>query len=425
MYLSSRLNLLVVALIALVSFCTARTTITIQSCATRYCANPTEVLRTTKTIHKTTRYTKVRWRTSTKYKTTTTTTSTRFATTTKYSTSTLKTVTIITGTSTRTQTLPHWFFATEPYTVTWLRTSIYTPTYTVPTPSGFLALDNDPDNAASPDYTALPSAVVDADKRNVKIDIEPRDPANKYASAVTCTKTLLTKTGTSDLWKTTTKTSSTSTKVVYKTLTITRSSTKTVTAKDAKTTRVLFTTYTSIYGTSTETIWTMLPTTLFTTTVLTSEATATVYAACANANVAPDHIIYHRHAAVNYGPDPDEKVVEIVAPGGPETCCALCQTYSGPGQCMGSIYNFLGAEIPEEDCPDAWSGGVFLGWEFCPYDPDNDMKCQLIISQEEESCRTRTFEFIPAVFGKTRDKHLSNGPACARFKYKAPAAQVP
>ncbi|KAK6506520.1 hypothetical protein TWF506_011426 [Arthrobotrys conoides] len=424
MYISSRFNLLIVAIIALVSFCTARTTITSQSCSTRYCANPTKVFRTTKTIHKTIRYTITLWMTSTKYTSTHTLTSTKYTTTTSYvATTTLRTVTIFTGTTTITETLVNSVYATGPSTTTRTRTIISTPTYTVPAPSGFLAVDNDPDNSASPEYTALPP--LDR-KRDVDVNIKPRDPANKYAAAVTCTKTLITKTGTTNLWKTTTKTTGVTTKLVYKTVKITRTATRTVTANNAPTTRVRSTKYTSIFSTSTMTIWTVPPITISTTTYLTSEATATVYAVCANNNLTPDNLINPPRALSNYGPAADEKVVEIIAPGGPETCCMLCHNYSGPGKCMGSIYNFRGAEIPEEDCPDAFENGVFLGWEFCPFDPDDYMRCQLIVSEDgEATCRTHGFEFIPYVFGKTRIKQISNGPGCARFKYQAPSVPVP
>ncbi|KAK6511133.1 hypothetical protein TWF481_000055 [Arthrobotrys musiformis] len=415
---SSRFNFLILALITLVSFCTARTTITIQSCTTRYCANPTKVLRTTRTIHKTARYTVTRWKTSTKYKSTHTLTSTKYATTTKYSTSTVRTVTIYTRTLTTTQTLPNWFFATTPYTVTWGRTVVTTPTYTVPTPTGFLAVDNDPDNSAGPEYSALPVTQVQPDKRSEiqHENLEPRDPANKYASAVTCTKTLLTKTGTSDLWKTTTKTASV-TALVWKTITITRSGTKTITANNAPTIRTVSTKWTSVYGTSTETIWTMLPVTVYTTITQTAQTT-TVHAACQNINIAPDaEVPQQAYEAINFGPGPNEKIVEIIAPGWAKTCCELCHTYSGPGQCMGNVFHFLGAEIPEEDCPDAFSNGVFMGWEFCPNDPDDFMRCQLVISEGDDTCSAQTFELRPYVFGKSRYKHVSNGPACARYKY--------
>ncbi|KAK6345837.1 hypothetical protein TWF730_010180 [Orbilia blumenaviensis] len=431
MHISTRFNVLLFALIALVSFTTARTTITIQSCSTRYCGNPTKAIRTTKTVHKTTRYSVYRWKTSTKYRTTHTLTSTKYTTLTKYNTNTIRTVTIYTGKSTRIQTLVPSVYATEPQTWTFDRTVIITPTYTVPAPSGFIGVDNDPDNSASPDYTPLPAPQEpDRLKRDSARDaaaevLEPRDPANRYAEAVTCTKTLLTKTGTMDVWMTTTKTLGVTTALVQKTVTINRTNTKTVTAKDARTIRTLSTKYSSVWGTSTQTIWTMQPVTISPTVTLTSEATATAYAACAINNVAPDWRPGQLVAA-NYGPAPGEKYIDIVGKTGTEECCVLCLNYSGPGKCLGTVWNFLGAEIPEEDCPDAFSGGVFMGWEFCPFDPDDHSMCRLIISDDEEgTCKTHTFEYVRHVVGKTRMKYVSNGPSCARYKYTVEGPSQP
>ncbi|KAK6514295.1 hypothetical protein TWF506_008691 [Arthrobotrys conoides] len=395
----SRFNLLVLALITFASFCTARTIVAIDGkCATRYCNHPvpkSRVYKITKTIHTTGRYTVTRWKTVTKPKATKTITGTNKVTATV--TKTISTVTsVVTKSETVTYTQKSTITITSLIGTQSITTKTLQSTVTIPVPSGFVGVNDDPDNRL---------AGQEIKRREAEPEPEP-GAQKKYITAITCTKTLLTKTGTSDLWKTTTKTAGTVTKKVWTTQTV--RSTKTVTKQNPVVIK------TTVTKTATATEHTKVTTTSYSisylTTVTTSLPKTTFLAACGvrNHGPPPDE---ERFYAAGAAPDADEILKIVWSNGTQYDCCVACQTYSGPGVCMGSVYNYLGAWGPP-DCPE-------LDWEVCPFpEPKWYSRCELAISGGAGggTCRQHRYEY-QWYFGQP-PTIVANGPGCKRFKYR-------
>ncbi|KAK6507222.1 hypothetical protein TWF481_005672 [Arthrobotrys musiformis] len=397
----SRLNILVLALITFASFCTARTVITIDGkCSTRYCGYSvpnSKIYKTTKTVRTTARYTVTRWKTVTKAKVTKTVTATKKVT--AIATKTISTVTSVTTKSGGTVTSTYTSSVTVPSFIGTfeITTKTLQSTQTVAAPSGFVGVNDDPDN--EPAKRALQDGIR---RRNAG-----PDPAAKqqYITAITCTKTLLTKTGTSDLWKTTTKSVGTTSKTVWTTQTI--KSTKTVTKKDPVTIRSTITKFATVSEYTTVTVTKL--TTSYLTTVTTSLPQTTYYEACGPRNQGPPPSELNFYA-INASPDPGENLKIVWSNGTIYDCCVACQTYPGPGTCMGSVYNYQG-HWGAPDCPE-------LDWDICPpFIPEWYSRCELAISGGSAgTCRKHRYEY--EWYFNQPPTVVSNGPGCKRFKYR-------
>ncbi|KAF3923094.1 hypothetical protein ABW20_dc0106218 [Dactylellina cionopaga] len=421
----SRLNIILVAIITLVSLCTASTVIISQTCAPRYCDHyVSKVYRTTKIIHRSTPYTVIRWKTVTKPKATSTVLDIRSIET--DSTSTIRTITLHFTKWVGTSTHIRKFTVTSPtYTETGDITTrtITPPTHTVPTPSGFVPVADDPDNRAHVKGLPLNRRNVEPEplnRRNAEPEPNPEpkpepepEPvvaaAKKYTTAVTCTKIYLTKTGTSDLWKTTTKTTGTTTKTVFTSTTIWTTNIHMVTANNVVTTRTTTTAPKVAFASSTLTIYTGATTYL--TTATTYLPVPTYWAACGTRNQGPPVWQQSSWVGANAGPDPDEVVDVIMSNGHAYDCCVECFTYNKGGRCIGSVYQYIGPWGPpicdewDEDCHE---------WE-----PEFNSRCTLVITPNKPgTCRRHRYEYYwwpvdPPLI-------VSNGPSCARFKYRLP-----
>ncbi|KAK6334784.1 hypothetical protein TWF718_010230 [Orbilia javanica] len=430
MYGPSRFNLLVVALITFVSFVTARTVITSQTCVTRYCGYPVphnKIFRCTTSIQKTARYTISK--TTSKYtstrttKTTKTITSRKTSTTSKVSTAT-SISTIYSGISTHTRQLTTTIFiASTTLTIPVSTSTISASTKVIPTPSGFVGVGEDPDNKAAlfgrPDWKRDISILdFELGRRSAEPEPapepepEPVPLANgKYVTAITCTKILLTKTGVITHWKTITKSGITTKTAVVATktttlpiTTVTKVSTKTITTKTtipkvafatswASTTR--YTTSTKYLSTSTL----KLP-------------VQTFYASCGSRNKSPQVNMRTNYAVYNAGPDSGENVHVIMSNGTDYDCCVSCHTYKAGGVCIGSVWR---SQIWEGD-----PGCALSNDPDCvdiPPNPKFRSKCELIIapSNAASHCRRHTYAFYTT--GTEPFSTVSNGLGCRRYKY--------
>ncbi|KAF3150086.1 hypothetical protein TWF594_009985 [Orbilia oligospora] len=371
-----RFSILVTAFITFVSLCAARTVITLEKCTTRSCGVPVKVHRTTKTDHVTARYTITRWKKTVTVPAkivTVVDTKPAWKTKTVTASTVTKEIYITTGERRteiviRTKTISS-VIATLPVITRTIRPQ----TVVIPAPSGVYGVNQDPANKAGQTIT----------RRNAEPEPTP-GAAKKYPSAVVCTKTLLTKTGTTDIWKTTTKKKGT--KTVSKSYT-TSTRTKTVTVKNPKIiTKIAgFITNTTSITTST-TITTRV--TLFEKTVTEILPTPTFYAAC---------------GASNRVPPPDFGTFWLV--GGPGYSDDEPTIYT-----EGSVHYYLGL----------W-GDPNCDWEHdedCGVPPPGEPTagCRLILESKKGVCRTSNYYFYvdvtnpPIVF--------SNGPGCLRYKYK-------
>ncbi|KAK6531510.1 hypothetical protein TWF281_008311 [Arthrobotrys megalospora] len=377
-----RFSVLVTFLITLVSLCAARTVITIEKCTTRFCGSPVKVYRTTKTVRTTARYTVTRWKTVIKPAATKTFTESaswgfQTDTTTLHTITQFKTIWIGTRTHTRK------FTAIVPTTVL------------IPIPPGIVGVNQDPDNKAA--QTIRPQKR-DAEPEPVpELELELlAERAAKYASAVTCTKTLLTKTGTSDLWKTTTKTSGTRTITVPGHLiTIV----DTTTAKGAKT--VVVTTGMSKVAFDSTTITLTRP-----------NPTPTYYQACGYRNRAPPQELLNRQWLLEgAGWDEDEPTIYTEGQMNAYDCCVSCWTLpASQGKCVGSIWHYIGP----------W-GPPLCDWEHdenCGITPPDEPtgSCRLILEAKKGVCRRHTYTYYGPDLS-VGPYVISNGPGCLRWKW--------
>ncbi|KAF3275207.1 hypothetical protein TWF970_006929 [Orbilia oligospora] len=401
MLVSSRFNLLVVALVAFVSFVTARTVITSQTCATRYCGSPPKkIYRITKTIRKTIPYTKVRWKTVIKPRITRTVTSTKTVTSQRYftiwktfSTSSLAN-TIWIGTTTHTRTVHDTLtITTATVTLPTFTSTITTPSITIPAPSGFLSIEDDPMNfGIGPDADNDPNSPWWAgDKRRREAQPDPAAAQKKY--------------------KTTTKAASTTTKTVLKTKTTlppVKTTTKTTTKVQLITTskyKVAF--FSSIF---TRTLTSYTDTTVYLSTVSTSRPAPTYYAACGEKDIAPGpHLgdVYHIDEANAVA---GETTKVIFSNGTSYKCCEACHAYNeGGATCAGSVWSPL-TEFGEQPCREPP-----VGSRPCP---EFTTRCELVIVGPDApvQCPRRLFKFVYAALAPPR--MISNGPTCARFSFR-------
>ncbi|KAK6515627.1 hypothetical protein TWF506_007952 [Arthrobotrys conoides] len=392
-----RFSVIVTALITLFSLCAARTVITIEKCTTRSCGAPVKVHRTIKTVRATARYTITRWKTVTKPAKTVTVVDTKPAWKTK--TVTVSTVTkgvfITTGDQTeiviRTRTISS-FITTLPVTTRTIRPQ----TVVIPGPSGIYGVNQDPANKPEPTVG----------RRNA--EPEPNaGAAKKYPSAVICTKTLLTKTGTSDLWKTTTKTKGA--KTVSKPYT-TSTRTKTVTLKNPKTiTKIIGWITNTTFITTTTTITTLA--TFYEKTITETLPTPTFYAACGTLNVVPPPDFNTFWLVGGPGYSDDEPTIYTEGEISAYDCCLSCWTLpASKGKCIGSVYYYLGL----------W-GDPLCDWEHdedcgVPIPGEPTGGCRLILESKKGVCRNFNYYFYQDVTDPPRA--FSNGPGCLRFKYK-------
>jgi hypothetical protein len=402
--LSSRFSLWAVALLTFVTLCTARTVITTQRCTTRYCGHAVAKPHTlTKIVNIRTPYTVTRWKTITKPKATATLTGTKSVPIYRYTT--IYTVTLHftkwVGTSTHTRKFTTRVPAT---TVTDpLTTKTITPaTIQVPTPKGFLPVYDDPENVA---------AGLKRREAEPEPEPEPIPGAKQYASAVSCTKTYLTKTGTSDLWKTTTKTTGTTSKTLAWTSITYYPDIITITAKNAPTISTTTTAPKVVFDTTTITI-SVGTATVYETTVTTTIPVATNYLACGARNQAPPPAGLQNFLYADYvGPDAGEPVYVLnkYNNGTAYDCCALCFEQGGPDQCVGSVWYYIGP----------W-GPPCLDWETidCEWGEfEATALCRLIMaSSAPGTCPRHTFRF--AQTSSDPPVVVSNGPKCNRFKFQ-------
>ncbi|KAK6526006.1 hypothetical protein TWF281_011047 [Arthrobotrys megalospora] len=414
---SSRFSLLVVALVAFISFVTARTVITSQTCATRYCDTPPKkVSKITKTVHKTARYTVTRWKTVAKPKSTRTVKVTKTVTSQRYSTvwqtaSTTSLVTIWIGTTTQTRTV-HATLTSTTTTITLPESTltITTPSVTVAAPSGFIAIVDDPINEGIEEEPAPPPWWSGGRHRR---DAEPEPAAakKKYVTVVSCTKTLLTKTGTSDLWKTTTKAAATTTKTIVSTKTVLPpilTTTKTTTKITWTTTSKYKVAFVSSIFTRTVTSYTDATTWL--STVTTNLPVPTYYESCGTKNRSPPPEFRRHWTVIDAGPDPGETIKTIWSNGTSYDCCAACHTYNEGGVCIGSIWR---AQTWWGELP-CWNPPEFPEPEPCP---EFTAKCELIIatSDEPSQCHIRGYRMIETL--KDKEAIVSNGLSCPRWQF--------
>ncbi|KAK6347557.1 hypothetical protein TWF718_005395 [Orbilia javanica] len=404
---SSRFSLLVVALVAFVSFVTARTVITSQTCATRYCGSlPKKIVKTTKTICKTLPYTKVRWKTVNKPRITRIVTSTKTSTSQRYFTvgetfSTISLATVWLGTTTISRTV-HGTITITTATVTSsvFTATITTPTVTVPKPSGFQAIRGDPGNFGvdprdddDPEFPWWGRTV-----RKLRREAQPEPGQGKYVTALTCTKILITKTGTSDLWKTTTKAASTTTKTVLTTkivlppvITTTKTTTKVQWITTSKY-KVAF--FSSIFD---KTITSYTAATTYLSTVSTSLPAPTHYLACQYefdyGNMVPSPEWGGRYHAQDVDPLPGNWT-RTVPSNTADDCCGACHGFNEESAtCSGSVWKPLTGQ------------------------PGFAGECVLyLFNQNGGQCPQRAFKFNADA--ATPERIISNGPSCAMFKWK-------
>ncbi|KAK6337043.1 hypothetical protein TWF718_009829 [Orbilia javanica] len=411
---SSRFSLLVVALIALVSFVTARTVITSETCTTRYCNYPPKkVIRVTKPICKTTRYTVTRWKTvsiATSTRTiseTVTVMSQRY--TTIWRTSTVTTLaTVWIGTTTHTRTV-HVTTTSTNATVTLPLTTftITTPSVSLPPPPGFTAVADDPDNKERLENPPNdpPWWESGRHRRNAEPEPEPAT-AKRYASAVTCTQTLLTKTGTSDLWKTTTKASKTTTKYVGVTkatsflprITLTSTTTKYIFTGTTSKYKVAF--FSTIF---TRTLTSYTDTTTYLSTTTTDSPAPTYYEACGPNNRSPGPHFNSLWTSELFGPGAGEVVQQIPTNGTSYDCCVACHTYSGVGTCIGNVWHAK-----------TWWGELPCQGADCP---EYTARCDLVIAQPDAETQCRRHQFSFTMTFNTMLIIVSNGPTCNRWMF--------
>ncbi|KAK6529746.1 hypothetical protein TWF281_008908 [Arthrobotrys megalospora] len=422
MYSSSRFNLLVVALIAFISVVTARTVITSQTCATRFCGYAVpqnKIYRTTKTIRKTVPYTVTRWKTKKSTRTvkaTKTVTSQRYTTISRVTTVTSE-VTVWIGTSTHTRKLTETVRSatlTETYPATTL--IITYPVKTIPAPSGFVGVDDDPDNRSArsqPVRTWIrrdePVLNEQLDRRNAEPEPEPVAANGKYVTAVTCTKTLVTKTGTSDLWKT--KTTGTTTKTIFVSTKKVTPPIKTVTKWSTKTVPKTTSKYKVAFASSITTTTLYTTATTFLTTVTSQLPVETVYDSCGPRNRSPRPNFQPYWAAYQAGPDRGENVHVIMSNGTAHDCCVACHTYNLGGVCIGSVWR---STIFTGD-PPCWPS---TDLEDCdPWEPEFRSKCELVIaaSNAPALCRKHTYSFYTT--NTEPEAVVSNGLSCQRYKF--------
>ncbi|KAK6511382.1 hypothetical protein TWF481_000299 [Arthrobotrys musiformis] len=444
MFGSSRLNLLVVALITFVSFVTARTVITSQTCTTRYCGYAVpqnKIFKTTKTIRKTVKYTVTRWKTTAKPKSTHTLKTTKTVTSQRYTTvskDTTVTRTVLAGGKTHTEFVTHISTILKPsatVTVSATTKTITPPTITIPAPSGFVGVAEDPDNKAAltePRFTPPggwkrhePVLEVEHDRRSAEPEPAPEpepepepvavaNAKGKHVTALTCTKTLLTKTGKIELWKTTTKWTGPTTKTIFVATKTTTPPISTVTkfnTKVVKTTELVdnlvvsnlwFTT--TRYTTSTK----------YLKTVTSTLPAATFHASCGDRNRSPQQKYFYSWAVYNAGPDrAGGEVVDVILSNGTAyDCCVACHTYKKAGTCIGTV----------------WRSNIWNGIPFCAISPDPDCvdevfepefrsTCELIIasSNAASQCRKHSYDFYNT--GTEPYSAVSNGLGCRRYKF--------
>ncbi|KAK6349302.1 hypothetical protein TWF730_010052 [Orbilia blumenaviensis] len=407
-----RFNLLVLALLAIVSYCTARTIITLpDKCTTRYCVTPvTKVYKIVKIWHTTGRYTVTRWKTSTKYPKTKTVTATKKITSTIHKTVS-KSTTFTARTTiweTLTLTSTNWVTVATATLTLPITTLTTRPLSYIPAPSGFVGVNDDPDNLGA-------ASVSQEQRRNVEpeptpgpkprnAEPEPKPVAAKHITAITCTRTILTKTGTSDLWKTKTKTMPTPTKTVWKTETYrtTKTTTKTVGTTSYSSIRDFTLTRTTVTATIGTTAYKYLTTT---TEVL---PLMTVYAACMENNHGPPPAVQFDYYAIGAEAYPNETTKVIYSNGSTYDCCVACLTYAGPEVCLGSVYNYQG-QWGGPECPG--------GWEECPpWEPEFHSRCQLVLAPDAPgNCRTHSYGY--EWYMNQPPTVVFNGPSCKRFKW--------
>ncbi|EPS37971.1 hypothetical protein H072_8329 [Dactylellina haptotyla CBS 200.50] len=415
MFASSRFSLLLAAFVAFVLFVDARTIITTQTCASRYCDTPPKnVYKVTKTIHKTVPYTVVRWKTIFKPRSTRTVKVTRTVTSQRYSTilqttSTTSLITVYIGTTTYTRTLIYTTTSTTT-TITLLESTvtITTPSVTVPAPSGFVAIKDDPINDGL-EVEIAPPPWWQGDRHRRSAEPEPK-PEQKYVSAVTCTKTLITKTGTSDLWRTTTKAAATTTKTIVSTKTV-LPPILTTTTTITKITRITTTTARVVFASTTfsKTLTSYTQATTWLSTVTTNLPAPTFYESCDVNNRSPPPE-YRRHwTVVDAGPDPGETIKTTFFNGTSYDCCAACHTYDEGGVCIGSIWRALtgwgelGCQIVPEfpgPCPEFWA------------------QCDLIIAVPDAPAQCHTRGYKLSETSKDRESIVSNGLSCPRWQFQ-------
>ncbi|KAK6342313.1 hypothetical protein TWF718_007716 [Orbilia javanica] len=431
MFGHSRFNLLIITLVSFVSFVTSRTVLTSQTCATRYCnayVPSNKIHKVTKTVHKSARYTVTRWKTVSKPKSTRTVTVTKTTNVQKYRTVWLS--------STTTSLVTKWIGTTTHVRTVHATTTIYTSTITlpvttftithpyvvVPVPSGFVGIDSDPDNvmaryppeddpwlsgrSAEPEPEPEPKPEPEAKP-------EPVPAHGKYVTAITCTKFFTTKTGTSDLWKTTTKAGATTTKTVITTrtiqlplLTLTKSTTQVIPTYTSKY-KVAFAS--SIF---TRTLTSYTDATTYLSTATNDLPVPTYYAACGVYNKAPHpEYLERRYTIYNLAFGDDENIQTIWFNGTSHDCCAKCHTWDQGGACIGSVWRAQ-TWWGEQPCR-----GPPVGPEECP---EFTAKCDLIIasSSAPDQCRSRYFDLTlitPTL--EVKEGIVSNGPACKAFKF--------
>ncbi|KAK6334580.1 hypothetical protein TWF718_010037 [Orbilia javanica] len=412
-----RYTFLMVALITFVSFVTARTVITIKTCSPRYCDHPVpngKVRSATTTIHKETPYMITKLKTVTKPKYTRTITGT--TTTTRQRVSTVSTVTIIktiwTGTSTHTRK----FIVTSPSSTETLPTTTTTisSTRTIAAPSGFVGVNDDPDNKAARD---IPGRGIkrdssdELDRRNA--NPEPAIAKAKYVTAVICTKTLLTKTGTRVTWKPYTKSTGTTTKTLFLITQTFWPDITTITVKGAKTLYTTISSYKVVFDSSTSTVSLGVATT-YLSTVSSHLPVETFHAACGprNQGPRPDQRANVGWAAYQAGPDPDEGVIQFQSDGTAYDCCVACHTYSQGGTCIGSLWR-----------SNIWGGDSgCLGWlDDCDWEPPTlpefSSTCNLVIAASNAPglCRRHGFNYYSIT--TENEAAVSNGLGCRRYKF--------
>ncbi|KAK6538435.1 hypothetical protein TWF694_010020 [Orbilia ellipsospora] len=294
-----------------------------------------------------------------------------------------------------------------------LTSTITPPSVTVPAPSGFVGVNDDPDNweiFVPPDDGPW---WWDSDRKRRSAEPEPEpkpEPvAGKYVTAITCTKTYLTKTGTSDIWKTTTKPGATITKTLVMSTKTVLLPILTVTKTTTKITRITSTAPHVFFPSSifTKTLTAYTDTTTYLTAVTSNLPSPTYYESCGPRNRSPSPGIEF-WTAYHIGSDPDGDVHVIFNNGTSHDCCAACHTYSQGGVCIGSVYHAL-TSWGEQKCVEPP-----LGHSPCP---EFSAKCELIIATSDApgQCRQRQYSL-------TQDNPeglaiVSDGLSCKRFKF--------
>ncbi|KAJ6258983.1 hypothetical protein Dda_5878 [Drechslerella dactyloides] len=352
----------------------------------------------TKTVAKA-KYTKCTYRTTTACATTTH----------KVTPTVTSIVTVYTSTTRPTRRVTSTFWTTI-FSDTTLTTTITPARRTIPTPAGFVAVADDPDNDPRkfPPIQKRDAAPEPAPVPEPEPEPEPVPGVHgpkKYPTAIGCTRTYQTKTATHYVWRTVTKASSIIYKTEWKTVHkapvhryLTLGSTRTV----RRTISTVRTIPTTISTTVTST------TTAYVSTSIIRLPQETFYAACGNRNRAPPPDERDVWTAGYADPDfTDQPFVQFNTNATDYECCVACQTYSGPnGPCVGSLYRYLGlwgdvcAIPPDPDCD--------------PVSPPDRGSCNLILAGNAAGkCRRHRFEIWS---WQDPPRYLSNGPGCARWK---------